>query len=107
MAGVGPISQDWEPVVIRKKAPNAAAKKDEKAVNAARRTGGPIETIKKCNSNPNPLHSFSYPLTLLFHLHIDQFLLRVFSCSFSGFFIFLLTATVLYSDLYGGLFVGI
>lgn len=49
MAGVGPISQDWEPVVIRKKAPNAAAKKDEKAVNAARRAGADIETIKKCS----------------------------------------------------------
>lgn len=48
MSGIGPISQDWEPVVIRKKAPNAAAKKDEKAVNAARRSGADIETIKKC-----------------------------------------------------------
>ena len=47
MSGVGPISQDWEPVVIRKKAPNAAAKKDEKAVNAARRAGAEIETVKK------------------------------------------------------------
>lgn len=43
----GPISQDWEPVVIRKKAPNAAAKKDEKAVNAARRAGADIDTVKK------------------------------------------------------------
>ena len=48
MAGIGPISQDWEPVVIRKKAPTAAARKDEKAVNAARRAGAEIETIKKC-----------------------------------------------------------
>lgn len=48
MSGIGPISQDWEPVVIRKKAPNAAAKKDEKAVNAARRSGAEIETLKKC-----------------------------------------------------------
>ena len=47
MAGIGPISQDWEPVVIRKKAPNAAAKRDEKAVNAARRAGADIETVKK------------------------------------------------------------
>lgn len=47
MSGIGPISQDWEPVVIRKKAPNAAAKKDEKAVNAARRSGAEIETLKK------------------------------------------------------------
>lgn len=44
MAG---ISQDWEPVVIRKKAPTAAARKDEKAVNAARRSGAEIETIRK------------------------------------------------------------
>ncbi|RRT65114.1 hypothetical protein B296_00036068 [Ensete ventricosum] len=49
MAGNGPITQDWEPIVIRKKAPTAAAKKDEKAVNAARRSGAEIETIKKCN----------------------------------------------------------
>jgi len=53
MAGVGPVSQDWEPVVVRKKAPNASAKKDEKAVNEARRAGGPIETIKKFNAGSN------------------------------------------------------
>jgi len=47
MSGLGHISQDWEPVVIRKKAPNAAAKKDEKAVNAARRAGADIDTVKK------------------------------------------------------------
>ena len=62
MSGIGPISQDWEPVVIRKKAPNAAAKKDEKAVNAARRSGAEIETIKKC------LYSFFIFLALLFFL---------------------------------------
>jgi len=49
MSGVGPLSQDWEPVVLRKKAPTAAAKKDEKAVNAARRSGAEIETLKKCS----------------------------------------------------------
>lgn len=49
MAGVGPLTQDWEPVVIRKKAPTAAANKDEKAVNAARRSGAEIETVKKRN----------------------------------------------------------
>lgn len=51
--GIGPISQDWEPVVVRKKAPNAAAKKDEKAVNAARRSGAEIETLKKANAGTN------------------------------------------------------
>ncbi|KAH7842888.1 hypothetical protein Vadar_010974 [Vaccinium darrowii] len=53
MAGVGPISQDWEPVVIRKKAPTAAARKDEKAVNAARRAGAEIETLRKANAGSN------------------------------------------------------
>ncbi|KAM7251756.1 hypothetical protein ACFE04_023639 [Oxalis oulophora] len=53
MSGVGPISQDWEPVVIRKKPLNAAAKKDEKAVNAARRSGAEIETLKKSTAGTN------------------------------------------------------
>ena len=43
----GPIAQDWEPVVIRKKAPTTAARKDEKAVNAAHRAGAEIETVRK------------------------------------------------------------
>eukprot|EP00271_Cylindrocystis_brebissonii_P013007 TRINITY_DN32547_c0_g1_i1.p1 TRINITY_DN32547_c0_g1~~TRINITY_DN32547_c0_g1_i1.p1 ORF type:complete len:140 (+),score=32.09 TRINITY_DN32547_c0_g1_i1:354-773(+) len=47
------ISQDWEPVVIRKKAPTAAAKKDDKAVNEARRTGAAIETVKKFSAGSN------------------------------------------------------
>lgn len=50
MSGTGgPISQDWAPVTLRKKAPTAAARKDDKAVNAARRSGAEIETVKKCN----------------------------------------------------------
>ncbi|OVA13614.1 Cro/C1-type helix-turn-helix domain [Macleaya cordata] len=53
MAGVGPMTQDWEPVVIRKKAPTSAAKKDEKAVNAARRAGAEIETVKKSTAGTN------------------------------------------------------
>ncbi|KAK3198626.1 hypothetical protein Dsin_022041 [Dipteronia sinensis] len=62
MAGVGPISQDWEPVVIRKKAPTAAAKKDEKVVNAARRSGAEIETLKKSNAGTNKAASSSTSL---------------------------------------------
>ncbi|KAM7495031.1 hypothetical protein LguiB_029640 [Lonicera macranthoides] len=53
MAGIGPLSQDWEPVVIRKKAPNAAGRKDEKAVNAARRMGAEVESVKKSNAGAN------------------------------------------------------
>ncbi|KAK4777404.1 hypothetical protein SAY87_017591 [Trapa incisa] len=62
MSGIGPISQDWEPIVIRKKAPNAAAKKDEKAVNAARRAGAEIETVKKYNAGSNKAASSSTSL---------------------------------------------
>ncbi|XP_031504171.1 multiprotein-bridging factor 1b [Nymphaea colorata] len=62
MAGVGPLTQDWEPVVIRKKAPNAAAKKDEKAVNAARRSGADIETVRKANAGTNKAASSSTSL---------------------------------------------
>ncbi|VVB06192.1 unnamed protein product [Arabis nemorensis] len=53
MAGVGPMTQDWEPVVIRKKAPNAAAKRDEKSVNAARRSGADIETAASSGTSLN------------------------------------------------------
>lgn len=42
------LRQDWEPVVVRKKAPTSSAKKDEKTVNAARRAGAELETVKKC-----------------------------------------------------------
>ena len=42
------MTQDWEPVVIRKRAPNSAAKRDEKTVNAARRSGADIESVRKC-----------------------------------------------------------
>ncbi|CAM8923770.1 unnamed protein product [Rhodiola kirilowii] len=49
----GHITQDWEPVVIRKKAPSAAVKKDEKFVNAGRRAGAEIETLKKSTAGTN------------------------------------------------------
>ncbi|XP_068645075.1 multiprotein-bridging factor 1b-like [Aristolochia californica] len=62
MAGIGPLTQDWEPVVIRKKTPNAATKKDEKAVNAARRSGAEIETLKKSNAGTNKAASSSTSL---------------------------------------------
>ncbi|GAB2284380.1 Multiprotein-bridging factor 1b [Dionaea muscipula] len=62
MAGIGPITQDWEPVIVRKKAPTAAAKKDEKVVNAARRAGAEIETIKKANAGSNKAASSSTTL---------------------------------------------
>ncbi|KDO46995.1 hypothetical protein CISIN_1g031871mg [Citrus sinensis] len=62
MAGIGPITQDWEPVVIKKKAPNAATKKDEKVVNAARRAGADIETVRKSHAGTNKAASSSTSL---------------------------------------------
>ncbi|KAK8691348.1 hypothetical protein V6N13_074859 [Hibiscus sabdariffa] len=62
MAGTGPLTQDWEPIVIRKKAPSAALKKDEKVVNAARRAGAEIESIKKSNAGTNRAASSSTSL---------------------------------------------
>ncbi|CAJ1978793.1 unnamed protein product [Sphenostylis stenocarpa] len=62
MSGVGSLTQDWDPVVLRKKAPTAAAKKDEKAVNAARRSGAEIETQKKYNAGTNKAASSSTSL---------------------------------------------
>ncbi|KAH6780879.1 multiprotein bridging factor 1B [Perilla frutescens var. hirtella] len=56
------ITQDWENVVIRKKAPTSAARKDEKAVNAARRSGAEIETVKKSNAGTNKAASSSTSL---------------------------------------------
>ncbi|KAM0062511.1 putative transcription factor Lambda-DB family [Helianthus debilis subsp. tardiflorus] len=58
----GHIAQDWEPVVIRKKAPTAAARKDEKAVNAARRAGAEIETVRKAAAGSNKAASSSTSL---------------------------------------------
>jgi hypothetical protein len=82
MAGIGPIRQDWEPVVVRKKAPTAAAKKDEKAVNAARRAGAEIDTMKKCKW----FHRFWLlpPLTRFWRSFIFRVSIHPF-CSTAGF----------------------
>jgi putative transcription factor len=45
--------QDWDTVVLRKKKPTSAQMKDEGAVNAARRTGADVETMKKFNAGSN------------------------------------------------------
>eukprot|EP00879_Flechtneria_rotunda_P000544 GHRR01000650.1.p1 GENE.GHRR01000650.1~~GHRR01000650.1.p1 ORF type:complete len:144 (+),score=37.19 GHRR01000650.1:189-620(+) len=45
--------QDWDTVVIRKKAPSTSQLKDEGAVNAARRAGVGIETVKKMTAGQN------------------------------------------------------
>eukprot|EP00877_Chromochloris_zofingiensis_P005365 jgi/Chrzof1/1482/Cz10g09150.t1 len=45
--------QDWDTVVIRKKAPTTSQMKDEAAVNAARRSGAQVETVKKFTAGQN------------------------------------------------------
>lgn len=48
-----PGRQDWDPVVLRKKAATSSERRDEGAVNAARRTGADIETSQKFNAGKN------------------------------------------------------
>mmetsp|Transcript_68653 Transcript_68653/g.151174 ORF Transcript_68653/g.151174 Transcript_68653/m.151174 type:complete len:139 (-) Transcript_68653:90-506(-) len=48
-----PGRQDWEPVVIRKKAPSGSSQKDASAVNAARRAGMAVDTTKKYGAGTN------------------------------------------------------
>ncbi|MEW5299275.1 MAG: hypothetical protein WDW38_003370 [Sanguina aurantia] len=45
--------QDWDTVVLRKKAQSSAALKDNGAINAARRSGAEVETTKKFNAGSN------------------------------------------------------
>mmetsp|Transcript_3609 Transcript_3609/g.10398 ORF Transcript_3609/g.10398 Transcript_3609/m.10398 type:complete len:140 (+) Transcript_3609:214-633(+) len=45
--------QDWDQVVLRKKAPAGGSQKSAAAVNAAKRAGGQVETVKKFNAGGN------------------------------------------------------
>lgn len=94
MAGIGPMSQDWEPVVIRKKAPNAAAKKDEKAVNAARRAGAEIETVRKGFLFLSPLF---FSDQKIYHLIIHFSVLLVLVSDQWKFLVFILIYCVFFS----------
>ena len=49
----GNITQDWEPVVLRRTKPKAADLKSTKAVNQALRTGAPVETVRKAAAGTN------------------------------------------------------
>ena len=45
--------QDWDQVVIRKKKPTTSEQQTDKAVNAARASGAPVETVKKFTAGKN------------------------------------------------------
>ena len=49
----GPISQDWEPVVINKRRGKTSELRDPKAVNQAIRAGATVETVKKHDAGSN------------------------------------------------------
>ncbi|KAM7509493.1 hypothetical protein LguiA_019946 [Lonicera macranthoides] len=49
----GSVTQDWEPVVIRKTKPKAQALRDPKIVNQALRSGGQVQTVKKSDAGVN------------------------------------------------------
>ncbi|KAF5205681.1 Multiprotein-bridging factor 1c [Thalictrum thalictroides] len=48
-----PISQDWEPVVVRKSKPKAQELRDPKVVNQALRSGVEVQTVKKTDAGLN------------------------------------------------------
>ncbi|CAN6216452.1 unnamed protein product [Urochloa humidicola] len=49
----GNITQDWEPVVLRRSKPKAADLKSAKAVNQALRSGAAVETVRKSAAGTN------------------------------------------------------
>ena len=49
----GPISQDWEPVVLHKTKQKTSDLRDHKAVNAALRSGAQVHTLKKFDAGSN------------------------------------------------------
>uniref|UniRef100_A0A0E0E3D3 HTH cro/C1-type domain-containing protein n=1 Tax=Oryza meridionalis TaxID=40149 RepID=A0A0E0E3D3_9ORYZ len=49
----GNITQDWEPVVLRRTKLKAADLKSTKAVNQAMRTGASVETVRKAAAGTN------------------------------------------------------
>lgn len=49
----GNITQDWEPLVLRRTKPKAADLKSTRAVNQAMRTGAPVETVRKAAAGTN------------------------------------------------------
>ena len=50
---VGSVTQDWEPVVLNRRKPKAAALRDPKAVNQALRAGAAVEAVKKHDAGSN------------------------------------------------------
>ncbi|XP_062233959.1 multiprotein-bridging factor 1c-like [Phragmites australis] len=55
----GNITQDWEPVVLRRTKPKAADLKSTKAVNQALRSGASVETVRKAAAGTNKHPSVS------------------------------------------------
>ncbi|CAM0910168.1 unnamed protein product [Alopecurus aequalis] len=53
------MTQDWEPVVLRRTKPKAADLKSAKAVNQALRSGAPVETVRKAAAGTNKKASTS------------------------------------------------
>ncbi|KAF9614081.1 hypothetical protein IFM89_015080 [Coptis chinensis] len=53
LRSVGPITQDWEPVVLHKRKPKPHILRDPKAVTQAHRLGGTVSTVKKVDAGSN------------------------------------------------------
>ncbi|KAH7314455.1 hypothetical protein KP509_21G003600 [Ceratopteris richardii] len=57
---VGPVNQDWDTVVLKKRAPKASDLRDSKAVAAALRSGATVQVVKKFDVAKN--HTGAGPL---------------------------------------------
>ncbi|KAI3830088.1 hypothetical protein L1987_04221 [Smallanthus sonchifolius] len=68
MRPVGPMSQDWEPVVLHKSKPKAQVLSDPKAVNQALCAGAQVQTVKKFDGGTN----IKAPATAVYARKLDQ-----------------------------------
>ncbi|KAK1437536.1 hypothetical protein QVD17_03330 [Tagetes erecta] len=64
----GPLSQDWEPVVLHKSKPKATVLRDAKSVNQAIRAGAQIQTVKKFDGGMNK----KAPATAVYARKLDE-----------------------------------
>ncbi|KAI3754262.1 hypothetical protein L1987_54041 [Smallanthus sonchifolius] len=64
----GPMSQDWEPVVLHKSKPKAQVLRDAKAVNQALRAGAQVQTVKKFDGGTNK----KAPATAVYARKLDE-----------------------------------
>ncbi|KAJ0799808.1 putative RNA-directed DNA polymerase transcription factor Lambda-DB family [Helianthus annuus] len=64
----GPVSQDWEPVVLHKTKPKATVLRDSKSIHQAIRAGAQVQTVKKHDGGTNK----KAPATAVYARKLDE-----------------------------------